>query len=115
MRSLEDIVDGFSFGKIHNWGGQDDPPGGAKVRKPCSRLWRTFTILADGAVALCCLDYDGQVILGQVDEKTSIEEIWNNTTYRRIRRLHREARQDEVLLCRNCTKAFLYRGRAKAA
>ena len=113
MQSLENLVDGFSFGKIHNWHGPEETIEVGGVRKPCSRLWRTFTVLADGNVALCCLDYDGQVILGRLDEKTRIEKIWNNDAYQRVRRLHREARQAELSLCRYCTKAFLYQSKSK--
>jgi radical SAM protein with 4Fe4S-binding SPASM domain len=106
MRSLEKVVDGFSFGKIHNWADQETTNGEARVRKPCSRLWRTFTILASGDVALCCLDYDGQVILGRIDESMSLADIWNSDAYRQIRLRHKQARQSEIRLCRSCTKSF---------
>jgi sulfatase maturation enzyme AslB (radical SAM superfamily) len=105
MLSLENVVDAFSFGKLHNWGGQSAV--GKRLRKPCSRLWRTFTVLANGDVALCCLDYDGQQILGRVDSRHSIRDVWNGDPYRNIRRAHQEARQSEIPLCSNCTKAFL--------
>ncbi len=107
MRALEDVVDGFSFAKLHNWGGEDRPGANGRVRKPCSRLWRTFTILANGDIALCCLDYDGQFLLGHMDETTSIREIWQSPAYRQARRKHRLARQTEIALCANCTKSFL--------
>ena len=113
MRSLEGLVDGFSFGKIHNWAGEDCSQRRWQIRKPCSRLWRTFTILAGGEVALCCLDYNGQVILGQLDSRKSIRDLWNSAPYRHVRALHRQARQSELSLCRNCTKAFLYRSEAE--
>ena len=87
MRSLAKVVDGFAFGKLHNWGGQG--PVRKWLRKPCSRLWRTFTVLANGDVALCCLDYDGQQLLGRVDAGHSIRDVWNGPLYREIRRLHR--------------------------
>ena len=105
MRSLEKVVDDFSFGKLHNWGVQ----GAVKkrLRKPCSRLWRTFTVLANGNVSLCCLDYDGQQILGHVDDQCSIRDVWNGGAYVEVRRAHREARQHDIPLCANCTKAFL--------
>jgi sulfatase maturation enzyme AslB (radical SAM superfamily) len=105
MRSLEKVVDSFSFGKLHNWGGQSVVR--KALRKPCSRLWRTCTVLAGGDVALCCLDYDGQQILGRVDERHSIRDVWNGQPYRDIRRAHRQSRQGEIPLCANCTKAFL--------
>ncbi len=107
MRSLERIVDGFSFGKIHNWAGGDRPAEDGKIRKPCSRLFRTLTILSSGEVALCCLDYDGRFLLGRLDAQTSIAEVWAGAAYRQARLRHREARQNEISLCRHCTKSFL--------
>ena len=106
MRSLENCVDGFSFGKVHNWSDSEiDHAVKSTIRKPCSRVWQTFTVLSDGKVALCCLDYEGQVILGDVN-KTSISEIWKNESYRKIRLLHKRARQDQIVICKNCTKSF---------
>jgi uncharacterized Fe-S cluster-containing radical SAM superfamily protein len=105
MQPLSEVVDHFAFGKLHNWGGQSAVK--KRWRKPCSRLWRTFTVLASGEVALCCLDYDGQQLLGRVDQSHSIREVWNAEPYRGIRRRHREARQAEIPLCAQCTKSFL--------
>jgi MoaA/NifB/PqqE/SkfB family radical SAM enzyme len=107
MRSLEQLVDGFSFGKVHNWASEDYTAAPRGVRKPCSRLWKTFTILSNGDVALCCLDYDGQHLLGRIDRNTRIADVWRDAAYRRVRQLHRHGRQGELELCRGCTKAFL--------
>ncbi|MBM4025689.1 MAG: radical SAM protein [Planctomycetes bacterium] len=106
MGMLAAKVDGFSFGKIHNWGGDGGEQKQSAVRKPCSRLWRTFTILADGNVSLCCLDYNGVVTLGNVS-KDSIKDIWGSRQYKSIRALHQTARQEEIALCAHCSKAFL--------
>jgi len=112
MRPLKHLVDDFSFAKIHNWAGESDSiqsetgPAG-KIRKPCSRVWRTFTILANGDVALCCLDYDGQFLLGRIDDANSIDEVFNGAAYRKVRLLHTQARQAEISLCRDCTKSLL--------
>jgi MoaA/NifB/PqqE/SkfB family radical SAM enzyme len=107
MRALEAIVDDFSFGKVHNWASGELSTGRSTIRKPCSRLWRTFTILAGGEVALCCLDYDGQSLLGQIDENTTIGDVFVGPRYKEARRRHREARQAELELCAHCTKSFL--------
>jgi MoaA/NifB/PqqE/SkfB family radical SAM enzyme len=119
MDSLERIVDGFSFGKIHNWAGDDsagddsagddsngDQPAGT-VRKPCSRLWRTCTVLAGGDVSLCCLDYDGQFVLGHLDQNTTIHDVWHSEAYTAVRAKHKRGEQGDLSLCQNCTKAFL--------
>ncbi len=105
MKLLESKADGFSFGKIHNWGGEGEQKQSG-VRKPCSRLWRTFTILADGNVSLCCLDYDGQVNFGNIED-LSIAEIWSSGKYNLARRFHRSADQKKISLCGNCSKAYL--------
>ena len=106
MRMLEKIVDGFAFGKIHNWSSGEQTNGHGRLRKPCSRLWRTMTILANGDVALCCLDYDGRHLLGRIDEKTTIADVWNNSDYRKVRKCHQNARQDEIALCKDCSKSY---------
>jgi hypothetical protein len=106
IRSLENCVDGFSFGKVHNWSDSGmDHATKSTIRKPCSRVWQTFTVLSNGKVALCCLDYEGQVILGDLNE-ASIFEIWKNESYKKIRSLHKNARQDQIIICNNCTKSF---------
>jgi MoaA/NifB/PqqE/SkfB family radical SAM enzyme len=107
MQALAKIVDEFSFGKVHNWASEGQPTGRSKIRKPCARLWRTFTILASGDVALCCLDYDGQFLLGHLDASTTIRGVFDSQPYRDARRRHREAAQAEIALCAHCTKSFL--------
>jgi len=116
MKDLEAYVDKFSFGRLHNWSDWDsEEVATAKVsrgiRKPCSRVWRTFTILSNGKVALCCLDYEGAVELGDLNEPgTTIRSIWNSERYAEIRRLHRSGRQAEIPNCANCSKAYLRLG-----
>jgi hypothetical protein len=107
MQLLENVVDKFYFNKIHNWGDIEQTEGPNRVRKPCSRLWNNLTVLADGSVSLCCLDYDGQHLLGHIDAKNSISSIWSNPAYCRVRKYHREGRQNEIILCANCTKSFM--------
>ena len=78
IQSLENCVDKFSFGKLHNWADSELVHSGRSgIRKPCTRIWRTFTVLSNGKASLCCLDYEGQVTLGNVCE-SSISEIWKN-------------------------------------
>lgn len=106
MDNLKGLVDGYSFGRLHNWGDQ----GGRNrslCRKPCYRIWSTFTILADGSVSLCCLDFDGKIILGSLAEGASITQIWTNERYRRMRQLHRSGNQSDISICRTCTKSFM--------
>ncbi len=74
------------------------------MHKPSLRISNTFTILWDGRVALCCLDYDGQVILGHVEEQ-KIKEIWQGDKLKRIRRWHIQGNLDNIPICRDCSKS----------
>lgn len=106
IQLLENCVDKFSFGKVHNWAAAEfDVDKKSKVRKPCTRVWRTFTILSNGDCSLCCLDYDGEIILGNVRE-SSIAEIWKNQQYKKVRKLHTFADQKQITICDHCTKSY---------
>jgi radical SAM protein with 4Fe4S-binding SPASM domain len=102
---LDGVVDHIDFTHIHNWGGALGDADPHRVRKPCDRLWRTMTVLVNGDVALCCLDYSGKEVLGNVIQDRMMD-IWNNARYNELRQLHRESRQSEIPLCSNCTKCF---------
>ena len=112
MAALSKYVDGFSFGKLHNWASWDSQSISVAHRKqgnrkPCARIWQTFTILSTWQVALCCLDYNGSVIVGDLrDQNQSIAKIWQGDGYRRIRNLHRKSRQDQIAVCASCAKSY---------
>jgi MoaA/NifB/PqqE/SkfB family radical SAM enzyme len=82
---------------LHNWGGtlhqQSD------VNFPCYRPWLTFTVLWDGRVSLCCADFDGHEILGDLRTST-IKEVWNAEPYRLARRAHLDHGGPAV--CQSC-------------
>lgn len=103
---LQGVVDRIDWSKLHNWAGARKYFGKMIIRKPCDRLWRTFTVLVNGDVALCCLDHSGREILGNC-RTDSIRDIWNNFRYRELRRLHRTGRQSQIPLCSNCSKSYL--------
>jgi len=107
MAALATVVDEFSFSRLHNWADGDYAQAQTKIRKPCSRLWRTFTVLVNGDVALCCLDYDGKTLMGRVTATTSIRQIWRATEYRQVRGWHRRSQQARIELCRTCSKSFV--------
>jgi radical SAM protein with 4Fe4S-binding SPASM domain len=91
------VADKIHITDLHNWGGtlhqQSD------VNYPCYRPWLTFTVLWDGRVSLCCADFDGHTILGDMNS-SSIKDIWNNQRYRQVRREHLESGGPDV--CRAC-------------
>lgn len=82
---------------LHNWGGALNRE--SDVRFPCYRAWLTFTVLWDGRVSLCCADFDGSHILGNLNTD-SIAGIWNNELYRQTRRDHLDHGGPSV--CQSC-------------
>jgi MoaA/NifB/PqqE/SkfB family radical SAM enzyme len=91
------IADKIHITDLHNWAGTLNRA--SDVNYPCYRPWLTFTALWDGRVSLCCADFDGRQILGDLRSST-IEEIWNSDAYRQVRREHLESGGPEI--CRSC-------------
>ncbi len=58
-----------------------------KVRRYCNRTIRSITVLWDGRVCMCCLDFDGEHIFGDLN-KESLSEIVENM--KPIREAHKK-------------------------
>jgi Radical SAM superfamily/Iron-sulfur cluster-binding domain len=91
------VADKVHVTDLHNWAGTLNAT--SDVSYPCYRLWLTFTVLWDGRVSLCCADFDGRHILGDLRTST-IAQIWNAPAYRAARRQHLESGGPEI--CRSC-------------
>jgi MoaA/NifB/PqqE/SkfB family radical SAM enzyme len=91
------IADKVHVTDLHNWAGTLNTE--SDVNYPCYRPWLTFTVLWDGRVSLCCADFDGKVILGDLNT-SSIREIWNAEPYRLARKQHLESGGPDI--CRAC-------------
>jgi len=71
---------------LHNWAVGEDT-----THYRCHRLWSSVTVLWNGLVSLCCLDYEGDYILGNLNH-ASLKEVINNETYVEIRKNHAEGK-----------------------
>jgi MoaA/NifB/PqqE/SkfB family radical SAM enzyme len=91
------VADKIHITDIHNWAGTLNRE--RDVPYPCYRQWLTFTVLWDGRVSLCCADFDGKVILGDL-RTSSIRDIWGSERYRAVRREHLESGGPDI--CRAC-------------
>lgn len=88
--------------QLHNWA------HGAAIKsenvKLCRRLWNSFTVLSDGKVALCCLDYNAEHVMGDLNFQT-ITEVINSEMYQMFRRSH--VNKSLVGLCKNCDMPYV--------
>ncbi len=91
------VADKIHITDLHNWAGTLNAE--SDVNYPCYRPWLTFTVLWDGRVSLCCADFDGHTILGDLNTST-IRDIWNAEPFRRVRREHLESGGPDI--CRSC-------------
>lgn len=85
IREWSGVADKIHITELHNWAGTLDTR--ADIQFPCYRMWLTFTVLWDGRVSLCCADFDGKHILGDL-RTSSIKDVWNSPAYREVRRQH---------------------------
>jgi len=97
IQEWRQVADKIHITDLHNWAGTLNAK--SDVQFPCYRLWQTFTVLWDGRVSLCCADFDGRHILGDLRAST-IAQIWNSPAYRAVRRQHLESGGPEI--CRSC-------------
>ena len=67
-REWSQVADKIHITDLHNWAGTLNAK--SDVQFPCYRLWLTFTVLWDGRVSLCCADFDGRHILGDLRTST---------------------------------------------
>jgi hypothetical protein len=104
------MVDYVSVAYAHDWAGQQEAKNIEYIQKghqtklaPCSNLWSELTILWTGRVALCCIDYDGKVILGDVN-KESLENILKGKKLQITREYHLKRQFDQIGLCKRCNE-----------
>ena len=72
---------------VHNHTGGN--PQGAVLREPlrktCTKPFREVTICWDGEVRLCCEDWVGRYVCGNVNSENSLRKIWYGDEFRAAR------------------------------
>lgn len=81
---------------------REDP---AHRRQACPRLHH-MTVLWDGCVCLCCMDAEGQIILGDMNNQ-SIMEVFEGEKALYYRTVHAVGEFDELPLCKDCNMNIL--------
>jgi radical SAM protein with 4Fe4S-binding SPASM domain len=68
----------------------------------CPVPFSTTNILHNGDVLMCVHDWGRREVVGNVRD-ASLEEIWNGTRMRELRRLLSQRRYEESPACRDCS------------
>lgn len=74
----------------------------ALPKTKCVRAMYEMTVMNDGLVNLCCMEY-GKVIFGDLN-KNSVKEIWESPSRQRYSKTHSEGKYMKGV-CSNCTMA----------
>ena len=83
-------------------------PGGSRYvlpdAAPCGAPFSEISVLWNGDVVLCCYDYDGFNIIGNVRQKP-LPEIWQDRKVKKIRDLFENRQTQSLPLCARCFQA----------
>jgi radical SAM protein with 4Fe4S-binding SPASM domain len=72
-------------------------------KNPCRELWKgNLVVLWDGRVLPCCVDYEGELVLGDV-KKESLKDIWKRANIKKFRSSHTHFKF--MPLCKRCLEA----------
>jgi len=78
--------DCLSITSLHNYGGgRAYNHVAGKIASVCFYPWTAMSVLCDGRVVTCCMDYNGAQVVGDLNVQT-VMEVWNGPVLSSIRR-----------------------------
>jgi len=113
---FKDLIDETLFSFVDSQAGQVDANsmipdeikeklnklvGSSNETFPCGMLWHRFIVNYDGTLTICCIDFDGKLIYGDLNNST-LKECWNNKKMQNFRKIHREKKFKLLPLCCDC-------------
>ena len=72
-----------------------------KRKVPCRELWLKSQILWNGDVTVCCIDYDGILKIGGI-QNDPLSELWVGSRINRMREIHRNREFEKIPICDKC-------------
>lgn len=109
--AIDNTADRDILRTMNNQAGNTDPNliqiTGQKVGKlpkltRCHQPFREMSIKHDGAIALCCMDWSREHIMGKFPEDGPLKQIWNNHHFNLVRNLLFNKRRDLLSPCDRC-------------
>jgi len=70
------------------------------MQRYCEFPWSSVSVLYDGTVVPCPLDYEGELKMGNLKDNT-LEEIWNSQKYTDFRKMHAEGNFPKNHFCKS--------------
>jgi radical SAM protein with 4Fe4S-binding SPASM domain len=106
VRQYTGVADDLEMELPYNWGSLKGQlvqlvPDRPAPRKVCPKPFFELMVKANGDVSACCVDWAGQLNLGNVQTHT-LKEIWEGQSLAEIRRAHRAGLRFQMPACSNC-------------
>lgn len=101
MSEILEGLDLYAVSKLDNRRGGESNYRRLGLRYPCWWIWHQLVVYSNGKIALCCMDYDDNFQLGNLNHQT-IEEVWNSEKFSKLRKLHLDGKFDEIAMCKGC-------------
>jgi len=99
-----DKVDAMAVNGVHSWGGavkQYNSKKYWKIRYACRNLFEQIVVQANGDIVLCCLDYEGTTVGGNV-MKDKVMDAFNLGKIGKIKKMHFNGEVSKIDMCRQC-------------
>ncbi len=90
MKNLHNLAYGKNFNDVKKG-----------KRLSCMYPFFVLEITWNGNVRICCADYDGKIIIGNL-QKQSIKEIMQSQKYKEIMNIHEKGQFEKIAICDNC-------------
>jgi MoaA/NifB/PqqE/SkfB family radical SAM enzyme len=74
-------------------------------RVPCDYVLRHMDVMVDGHVCLCCVDYQGEVVFGDLKYQ-SIMDVFNTRLYQHYYQKHLDGTWADLPLCSQCSMSI---------
>lgn len=101
MSEILEGLDLYAVSKLDNRRSGESNYKRFGLRYPCWWIWNQFVVYSNGKVALCCMDYDDNFQLGDLNHQT-IKEVWNLEKFTKLRNFHLDRQFDGIAMCKDC-------------
>jgi len=96
--------DCLNITSLHNYGGGKAYKRiGEKIVSVCFYPWSAMSVLWDGKVVTCCMDYNGVQVIGDLNSQT-VMEIWNGPVLVSTRRKFGNLEYSGFATCMGCDR-----------
>lgn len=104
-------IDGVKCVSAMSWAGRKPAPGSSSgllmMDAPCGYLFEYLEIQANGGIALCCEDAEGEAFKGEMNaNEWSVKDIWQHPQYVHYRDVHLKGGIEKLPLCDVCVRHY---------